>query len=181
MNPDIDLKKGLKAGDRDLFRTVFLDSYPGMVRYSVSLTGDPESAQEIVQEVFLQLWENHALLEISGSVKSYLFGAVYNRSVNWLRNRRIRETYAKNPTGIALWLHFPSDPESSDPLLLEKIERAIDALPPQCREAFTRSVIDGEPQKEVAANLGVSVKTIENQISRARKILRNKLFKIINP
>jgi RNA polymerase sigma-70 factor (ECF subfamily) len=176
---DSDLKKGLKAGDRDLFREVFLNTYPGMVRYSTGITGDAESAKEVVQDIFLELWEKREFLVISGSLKSYLFGAVYNRSVNWLRNKKIREAYSANPSDVTLWMHLPSDPATSDPLLLEQMEKAIEDLPPKCREAFTRTIIDGEPQKIVAASLGLSAKTIENQVSRARKILKSKLAKII--
>ncbi len=171
------LKNGLRVGNREVFRKVFVAVYPGLVKYGISITHDEESARELVQDVFLEIWERRGSLVIRGSVKSYLFGAVYHRSLNWLRSKKIREAYAANPVEIYHWLPVPVETESLDPLLALEIEKAIGELPPKCREAFTRCILLGESHSSAAAFLGLSEKTIENHVSKARKLLKARLKK----
>ncbi len=179
MNPDdSSLKRSLRKGDRESFSLLYRLYSSGLLRYGSSLTGDAEAAKEIVQDLFLELWEKRESVEIRGAVKTYLFSSVYHRGLNWIRAKRIRTLYAENPMEIWQWYSKIPDTGRLDPLQLEIIESQISRLPPQCREVFTRAVIQDEKTSEIAAALGLNEKTVENHLSRARQILRKKLSKI---
>lgn len=152
---------------------------PGLIRYGSSLTSDTEAARELVQDLFLELWEKRVSIHIQGSIKPYLYSSIYHKGLNWLRHQKIRELYVNNPIEIWNWFAYPSSHDRLDPLMLEIIEKQIRLLPEQCREVFTRSVILGEKLSEIAGYLGLSIKTVENHFLRARKILRGKLKKIL--
>ncbi|TSA32111.1 MAG: sigma-70 family RNA polymerase sigma factor [Porphyromonadaceae bacterium] len=180
MNPDdSNLKKGLRNGDKEVFKHLFMLYSPGLIRYGSSLIHDTETARELVQDLFLELWDKRESLHIQGSIKPYLFSSMYHKGLNWLRAQKIREIYINNPIKIWNWFAYPSSPDRLDPLMLEIIEKQIRLLPGQCREVFTRSAILGEKHGEIAGHLGLSIKTIENHLARARKILRGKLKKIL--
>lgn len=151
----------------------------GLIRYGSSLTRNRETARELVQDLFLELWEKRESLNIKGSVKPYLYSSVYHKGLNWLRSQKIREIYINNPQEIWNWFAYPAFQDNLDPLMLEIIEKQIRQLPVQCREVFTRSAILGEKHGEIAGYLGLTIKTVENHLSRARKILRGKLKKLL--
>jgi RNA polymerase sigma-70 factor (ECF subfamily) len=179
LNPDDSLlKKGLRNGDKEVYKHLFILYSPGLIRYGTMLTHDTEAARELVQDLFLELWEKQDSLNIQGSVKPYLFSAIYHKSLNWLRSKKIREIYSNDPIGIFNWFAFPPNQEKLDPVMLHIIEKQISLLPTQCREVFTRSAILGEKHSEIASQLGLSIKTVENHLTRARKILKEKLGKI---
>jgi RNA polymerase sigma-70 factor, ECF subfamily len=179
LNPDDSiLKKGLKEGDKEVFKHLFINYSPALIRYGSNLTKDPEAAKELVQDLFLELWEKRNLILIKGSIKTYLFSSIYHKALNWLRAQKIREIYATNPIEIWNWFAYPTRTEVSDPLKLDIIENHIRLLPEQCREVFTRTVINGDKLSEVADYLGLTIKTVENHLARARKLLRERLKKI---
>jgi RNA polymerase sigma-70 factor (ECF subfamily) len=169
---------GLKKGDQNLFKALFKELYTPLTQYSASITGDIESSRELVQDLFLETWEKRLILSIKGSFKAYLFTAIYHKSLNWLRAYKIRELYAQNPVEIQNWFPGIIVREPDDPLRTELINKEIHRLPDRCREVFTRSVILGEAQSEIASFLGLSSKTVENHLARAKKILRSRLKKI---
>jgi RNA polymerase sigma-70 factor (ECF subfamily) len=173
------LKERIRSGDRQAFHLLFTSLWPGLVRYATSITRDEEAARELVQDLFLDLWTQRSSFNIRGSIRSYLFTASYHKALNWKRHKRIREAYAANPVELHRWLPSMEEVDSADPLLADEINKAIRALPPRSREAFTRQVIMGESQASVAKSLGVTIKTIENHVARARKTLQNKLKKFL--
>ena len=171
------LKQKIKEGDKLAFKTLFESLYNHLYNYGVSLTKDPEASKELVQEIFLKLWENRNKTDIRGSLKSYLFTAMNNRALNWLRHEKITRAYEDdtlkdNMAGIEL-------PQNISPFLNEAIKRAIDSLPARAMEVFQLSQLEGLSQKDTAMRLGISVKTVENQLSRARKILQKKIRKYL--
>ena len=172
------LVAGLNAGNLDLYKALFLELYPALVRYSSSITGDREAARELAQDLFLDLWEIRPGISIKGSVKAYLFSAIYHKSLNWIRSSRIRSEYARNPVVMQNWFPGAIRQETSDFCQLEIIEREICNLPDRPREVFTRAVILGHKLSEIAVMLGLSEKTAANHLARARQILRSRLKKI---
>jgi RNA polymerase sigma-70 factor (ECF subfamily) len=177
LNPDDEIKSGLKSGDQDLFRNLFLTYYAQLLRYSSSITGDPEASRELVQDLFMGIWEKRRSIQISGSLKSYLYSSMYHKSLNWLRSQKIREKYRENPVEISQWLGTAPAPGPSDPFLLAEIDRQISLLPDQCREVFVKVAVLGTSIRETALTLGISEKTTENHLHKARKILRDRLKK----
>jgi RNA polymerase sigma-70 factor (ECF subfamily) len=135
-----------------------------------------DTAEEIVQEMFSSIWIKVESIEIRTSVKSYLFGAVRNACLNYLKHQKIERKYEEHE------LHKP-DFHDIDFLeldeLQDKIDEALKSLPDKCREIFEMSRFEEKKYKEIAENLGLSIKTVETQMSRALKVMRNSLGKYL--
>lgn len=135
-----------------------------------------EDAENIVQDVFLTLWERKEEIEISFTLTTYLFTLVKNRCLNFLRHKLIEEEYnsqMKEELGFKLYALEAFDYSyQSEEELQEIIRRALDTLPERCREVFIKSRIEGLKYKEISDELGISVNTVENQMVTALKKLR---------
>ena len=118
-----------------------------------------------MHQVFINLWEKRATLDLSTSLKSYLFTSVHNRSLNVIRDRK-KFSSAEVPDVAGEW-DVSAQIESME--LEAKIREAIDFLPEKCREVFELNRFEGLKYSEIAARLGISVKTVENQMSKALK------------
>jgi RNA polymerase sigma-70 factor (ECF subfamily) len=169
------LKQQLREGDIHAFKTLFESLYSHLLNYGLSLTRDIEVSKELIQEIFLKLWENREKTEIRGSLKAYLFTAMNNRALNWIRHEKIKRAYENESlkdalTGVELPSHI-------SPFLTEAIKNAIDSLPERALQVFSLTQLENISHKEAALQMGISVKTVENQLNRARKILQKKLKK----
>ncbi len=136
---------------------------------------DEDDAREVVHLVFISLWEKREEIDFSKSVKSYLFTSVHNRSLNVIRDRK-KFSSEEVPDMAGAW-DVSAQIESME--LEEKINEALGTLPEKCREIFELNRFDGLKYSEIATQLGISVKTVENQMSKALKILREKLSKYL--
>ena len=138
-----------------------------------------EDVENIVQDVFLVLWEKKDELELSCTLTTYLFTLVKNRCLNFLRHKLIEEEYntqLKDELGFKLYaLESLEYSYHSEKELQEIIQRALDTLPERCREVFIKSRIEGLKYKEISDELGISVNTVENHIVTALKKLRVEL------
>ena len=142
-----------------------------------------EEAENIVQDVFLEFYQNKDLLDFHVNIVAYLFTSVKNKCIDYLR-RKLLEQEAVSKIQDEFNLSFRMKFESleafdlddfSEDYVKEMIERALAVLPDRCREIFVLSKIEGKKQKEIAEELNVSVKTIESQITIAYKKLREEL------
>jgi len=138
-----------------------------------------EDAENIVQDVFLVLWEKKDELEITYTLTTYLFTLVKNKCLSFLRHKLIEEEYnlqMKEELSFKLYALESLDYSyQSETELQEAIKRALDALPERCREVFIKSRIEGLKYKEISEELGISVNTVENHIVTALKKLRVEL------
>ncbi|MBN9386040.1 MAG: RNA polymerase sigma-70 factor [Chitinophagaceae bacterium] len=148
--------------------------YEGLHRYTFTMLNDSDLAKDVVQQVFVTLWEKKDALSITMSVKAYLYRAVYNSCVN--RQTRGHKHLSLPPDDAG---QLPVKPEFlSDIRELQAIlEQAIGSLPPQCRVVFLKSREEEKSYPVIARELDISVKTVEAQISKALKILRSALEK----
>ncbi|MDP3434110.1 MAG: RNA polymerase sigma-70 factor [Bacteroidota bacterium] len=170
-----DLIVRLKSGDQTAFELLFHFYYPGLVMYAIQFTTDRMEAEEIVQDFFVRFWQRHQQIIPSDSLKSYLFLSVKNGSLNFLKHKKIEEKYIRSMTELSN-NHLVYDPDlyiASE--LQEKIKKSIDLLPEKCREIFIMSRMRGLKNEEIAAELNLSKRTVETQISKALKVLRVEL------
>ncbi len=172
-NQDSALVQRIQSGDRAAFRQLFDRYYRDLLGTAVNLLRDEDMGKDVVQEVFLQIWKNRETWNLHGQVSSYLKRAVINRSLNVLRR-------AKKQTGEEALEQTPSPQTSAmDQLsyseLNEVLEAALKNLPDRCRAVFVMKRLEGMSQKEIAEQLGISTKTVENQITKAVKALKNAL------
>jgi RNA polymerase sigma-70 factor, ECF subfamily len=174
--------KGYFFIDREAFTALFRDHYPSLRAYAC-LFVDDEVAEDVVQEVFVYVWENKEKITIHTSMKAYLFKATYTRCLNYINREKmlsINHQHIKNELRDYQLSFF--DPEKNEIIrklymhdLRDEIDRAIESLPQKCREVFTLSYIKDMPNKEISKLLEISVSTVEKHINHALKVLRELL------
>jgi len=165
------------------FEQIYIDYFSRMKYFAKEYVLSDEDAENIVQDVFLELWERKEMLSMQINIIAYLFTAIKNRCIDLLRRKiLVKETADKIQEEhlITLRLKFDSLEAFDQNLFMEKdieqiITRAIDSLPEKCREIFIKSKIDGMKQKDIAAEMNISVNTIETQMGIAYKKLKIEL------
>jgi len=170
----MDLLRRLQSGDESAFDAIFRQWYAPLVRFADSIVRSRAIAEEIVQDVMLELWRRREALSPDSSVQAYLFQSTRNRSLNHIRHERVErraEPGAEDEYGTA--------PAASSALLEAEIDtavrNAVAGLPDRCREVFELSRSRGLKYSEIATALGISVKTVESQMGKALRILRERL------
>jgi len=165
------------------FEYIYIYYFPKMKRFAREYVLSDEDAENIVQDVFLELWEKKEILSLQLNVIAYLFTAIRNRCINFLRRSMIAknaENKLQEEYKLTLQMKYYSLEAFNQEIFQEKdveqiLSKAIDTLPEKCREIFILSKIKGKKQKDIATELNISVNTVETQISIAYKKLRNEL------
>jgi RNA polymerase sigma-70 factor (ECF subfamily) len=168
--------EGIRRGDAKAFERLFHEYYSGLFRFVWHYVKSSESAKEIVQDVFARIWERREEFNPHRSPKAYIFTMAKNLALDHLRHERVVHEWAEDPAVL-----FPRESQSledqiNQKLLLEDLQKAISHLPERCRMAFILSRYDGLSYSEIAQIMGVSVKTVDTQISRALRVLRKYLL-----
>jgi RNA polymerase sigma-70 factor (ECF subfamily) len=171
---DGDLLKRIQAGDEGAFDTVFRTWYPVLVRVAAALLHETDPAEEIAQEVMLELWRRRHVVDAGVSLQAYLLRAVRNRSLNQLRHLRVRRDTEADVQGT-YGAPMAADQSIAARELSEAVQVALRELPPRCREVFELSRIHGLRYAEIAEALGIAQKTVEAQMGKALKIMRQRL------
>ena len=178
LSNDLTLVPSVDHADEQAFEKLFVDWYGPLHAYACSVLKEEAQANEAVQGVFCRLWEKRGQLTIQSSVKAYLFGCVYHECVSWMRREKSRRVYRAET--LARSRGEASSPErASDKAEAGELEsrylEALDELPDQCRAIFKLSRFSELRYREIAEQLGISVKTVEAQMGKALKLLRQKL------
>ncbi|MBB6005189.1 RNA polymerase sigma-70 factor [Arcicella rosea] len=172
---DSDILLAIRQGNERVFETVFRKHYQALCNYSCNILKDMDDAEEIVQGVFLKFWEQRQEIEITVSLKSYLYRAVHNTCLNRIKHLKVQEVYRQH-VGDFIENTFDSATDLLDKNELEiRIAEALEKLPEQCRLIFKMSRFEELKYQEIANQLGLSIKTVENQIGKALKIMRTEL------
>lgn len=160
-------------GDMGCFRSLFETYHVRLCRYAEYFLKDSMDAEEVVLDLFLYLWRNREWLSIDISIDAYLLRSVRNRSLNILRSRHHDLSVEE-----ILQASVPPDLSSIDTDdILRIVEDAVSSLPPKCREVFSKSRKEEMSNQEIAVDMGLSVKTVEAQMTKALKRLRLELKK----
>jgi len=175
ISSQIETIEALQQGDAVVFEKTFKNYYEILCHYANSFIGDMDEAEEIVQTTFITLWEKKNQIEIHTSMKSYLYQAVHNQCLNKIKHDRVKQTHFEYVT-------YQNDIESSDGYenivgkeLSERINESINSLPPQCRTVFMLSRFENYSYADIAKQLNLSVKTIENHMGKALRLMRMQL------
>jgi RNA polymerase sigma-70 factor (ECF subfamily) len=161
--------------DVNAFEKIFREYFSPLVYFAVRFVKDVDSAREIVHQVFVRIWENREEIHLDSAMRSYLFTAVRNRCLNHLRDQaKFHPDDVSNIPEIETSTEETGNPAESDELE-SAINSAVNTLPEKCREIFRMNRFGGLKYREIAENLDISVKTVEAQMSKALKLIREKL------
>jgi RNA polymerase sigma-70 factor (family 1) len=162
----------IRQGDISEFETLFRSSYASLVKYAGTLIRDQDTAEEIVQDLFVRLWQDREKIKIESSLNGYLFRSVHNRCLHHFEHKKVVERHAHE-------MSFESDLNTEDPSevlhykeLQEKIAAILEKLPERCGQIFCMNRFEGLRYTEIAEKLSVSVKTVEANMGKALKEFR---------
>ncbi len=154
------------------FEQIFKNHFKALHSYAFTILKETDTAEEIVQNIFFKLWEKKDSLNIDSSIKAYLYKAVHNESLNALKHEKVKMAHQ---THTAYQMKNETDNAAKKLMITElegRLRHALNKLPEQCRTIFQLSRFEELKYKEIADHLNLSVKTIENQMGKALKILR---------
>lgn len=164
----------IQKRNNQVYETLFHNHYNELVRFAEGIIFDPQLAEDVVQNLFIHLWENANNIQIKSSLRAYLFRAVKNRCLNRLKELQIRD---KN--GL---LYFEGmlnsgdiNIEEEEAALTLRLNSAINKLPDKMAQIFKLKYLESKKQKEIAASLHISENTVKTQLSRAKEKLRKLL------
>lgn len=157
------------------FETLFKCHFKELHSYANTIVKDDVAAEEIIQNLFFKLWEKREDLTIHTSLRAYLYRSTYNESLNYLKHQKVRLKYQKHSEYT-----MKDDADSLNHLEAKELERqlhsALNRLPEACRTIFQMSRFEDLKYREIADRLNISIKTVENQMGKALRILRVELI-----
>jgi RNA polymerase sigma-70 factor (ECF subfamily) len=161
------------------FEHLFKMHFRGLHAYAITILKDEMMGEEIVQNVFYKFWEKREQLEIESSPKAYLYKAVYHDCLNYIKHKKVKSAHAMHVVRQSNDQVENASGKLLQGELKDHIHAAMNELPEQCRTIFQMSRFEGLKYQEIAGEMGLSVKTIENQMGKALKLLRIKLVEFL--
>lgn len=163
----------MQKGDETAFDFLFKSYYSGLCVYAEQFLGDLSDAEEVVQSVFVKFWERRENIQIKVSLREYLFKIVYNKCLDFIKHEKVRRNYADKVRLQPIPEFNISDTNNFLEFEIRGIfNETMELLPPECKKVFMLSRIQNLKNREIAEKLGLSIKTVENQIGKALKIFR---------
>jgi RNA polymerase sigma-70 factor (ECF subfamily) len=163
---------GIKSRDISAFDLIFKHYYSGLCEYASHFLFNSETAEDIVQEVFVTIWEKADKITFEGSLKSYIVRMVRNRCLDYLKHEKVKQRYNHENSEMSL-IEEPDYFAESE--LELQVKNALDQLPKRCKEIFIKSRFEGMDNNAIAEFYGISKGTVEVQVSHALKKLRKLL------
>ena len=169
------LVERIRAGDAEAFAELFRATYPGLCLFVARHVRSSAVAEDIVQEIFLGMWQRRETLDVRQRLQAYLFSAARNRALNHIKHERVVHRWEETQ----LWQEPAQSPAVDDDVLVSELAAALDAaiarLPERCRAVFVLSRRRGMSYAEIAAELGIAVKTVDAQMGRAMRLIREQV------
>lgn len=169
-----DILHRLQSDDHNVLKSLFQEHYKSVCRSIYRFVKDKNAVEDIAQDVFIKFWEKRKQINITSSVAAYLHRMGTNEAISYLRRKKHFEPEDVIEYSVPNQLYTAEDDMLQNELQ-QNITTAINSLPPKCRAIFQLSRFEDLTYKEIAAKLDISVKTVENQMGKALKVLRGKL------
>lgn len=164
----------MNSDQKSIFKRRFHAYYPMLCKIAYGYIPDKDECEDIVQETFISLWNSEKELLSEKEFRSYMIISVRNKSISYLRKQRL-DIVSMEDSEHAVTIGYVTDTEGADPDEIsseEKLQQVLSILPPKCREVFMMSKLHGMKYREIAKELDLSEKTVENQMGKAIKTLR---------
>ncbi len=171
---ELDIVDKIRNGDAYAFKELFKTYYKPLLKNALRYVRKIQIAEDIVEDVFLKIWEERKRLNINVSLKAYLFQMVRNHSLNYLKGKKIELTDAFF-LDISLQSDITTDQQANINEITEHIQKAISELPERSRSVFTMHRYDSLKYSEIAEVLNITEGTVETHMVRALKFLRKRL------
>lgn len=171
--PEEQIMQALRANDQNAFEMIFRTWYSPLCNFAYSFLKDKDESEEIVQNAFVAFWEKRAQIQIDTSLKSYLYWSIRNACLNAIKHEKVKRAHADHT--LSAGQAFESAENTLSNELEERIEKAMMSLPEQCRLVFKMSRVEELKYAEIADQLGISIKTVENHMGKALRIMREEL------
>ncbi len=170
-----------RLGDENEFKTIFKLNYNPIVGFCRQFIPDKDKAKSLAQEAFIKLWRNKGKVKTINGIRAFLYTAAKSECLNYLRSEKNKAHYLNNKIqeredslNREVLASFNFD--SLEVLeLKELIQKSIDELPEKCKQVFIKSRLEGKKNQEIAEEMGIAIKSVEANMTRALKILRSKL------
>lgn len=163
----------LNKGSHEAFGTIFQAYFPKVKFYIKGMVKSTDIAEELTQNVFLKIWENHQSLEKSGkNFDSYIFTIAYRQTIDYIRSKQVRDSFYNDQMNTESGIMCTEDEYIMEETRL-LIEMEIENMPEKQRRIYKLSRNEGIPNDKIAEQLNVSKRTVENQLSLAMKRIRN--------
>ena len=162
---------------KEEYKRVFEEYYNPLCNFAYKYVENSDTAEDVVQEVFVQMWQKRKEIKLTGNVKSYLFQSTRNKAIEYIRRNKLQAAYVEEER-LKAETTYEIDNDSENYIIKEQLFKSIRQLPPKCQKIFVLSKMNGLTYNEIAEELNLSVKTVENQIGRGLKLLRERLTKM---
>ncbi|MCW3804744.1 RNA polymerase sigma factor [Plebeiibacterium marinum] len=179
---NIEFRTKLKNGDPDSFSSFYLETYPRLIGYCSLFIKDSKQIEDFVQDCYENIWTQRKKINTSKSVESLLFVMLRNKCLNFLKSEKahhsinLSDEFAINELQYLYQLDFTAKEGTSiEEELIQSLKKAISDLPEKRKNIFIQCKINGRKQKEVAEELGITVKAVEKHLREAKTQLRNQL------
>jgi RNA polymerase sigma-70 factor (ECF subfamily) len=166
-----------------VLKSLYILFYPVLAAYCNKYVKNEETARDIIQDIFMKVWENRCKIDFSVPLHSYLLKLAHHHCINYLQRLKVEKKYLHDVSIQLLEMetHYDDlfDQLAAD-AMQERINRTVEQLPAQCRDIFHKSRYEGMSHQDIARNLNISVRTVETQIYRALKTLKKVLFFLVS-
>ena len=171
----------MKEDFEGTYKVLFRRYYAGLLFYATRLVGE-DDAEDIVQDVFVELWRRQDSVEVGDQIQAFLYRSVYTKAVNLLKHKAVADSYNAEAVEFYQKKLDYYQPDHTDVIkrienreLRSELYRAIDELPDKCREVFKLSYLHDMKNKDIADVMGISLRTVEAHMYKALKFLRDRL------
>ncbi|MBW6536294.1 MAG: RNA polymerase sigma-70 factor [Mariniphaga sp.] len=180
----IETKRELQKGNPDAFKEVFRLLYPRLKGYCKLFVPDQKEVEDLIQECFITLWDIRETIDVQKRLESFLFVIIRNKCLNFLKSQKLdSENIPADNLQIAELQHLyqldlaEKEEKSLEEMLIQTFQESVNTLPEKMKEVFIKCKLEGKKQKEVAEEMGISIKMVEKQIAKAKKQIREQLLK----
>lgn len=162
----------LKKGDKSALDKLYLTYVQSLYSFVLKTAKSPKLSEDVVQDVFVKIWEHRERIDTDRPFKAYLFAIARNHLLNLLKRARHEHTIVEEMRRYTVYVQDLTEQETNYRESEALLQKALDQLAPKCRAVFVRCKLDGLPYKKVAEEMGITEGTVNSQVVKATKIIK---------